>query len=119
MDRYPLALLIALAVGVPLGAYLSLVSHRHVKVLGGTPAQIFHVIGAMFIASAPVSALTVAFLGNGFVAAIVTALSFTLLGFLTLFIHAIFEQPALKRAELQKSYDDDGWTAEKAKSSGL
>jgi hypothetical protein len=118
MDNYPLALLIGLAVGVPLGAYLSLVSHRHEKVLGGTLAQIFHVIGAMAVASTPITVLATVFLGNGFWAAILTAFVLILIAFTALFVYAIFEQPALER-EKAKHGDDQGWTAEKAKTSGL
>ena len=110
------ALLIGLLIGIPFGLYVSLVSNRHQKVMGGTLAQIFHVLGAMSICSAPPTTLATVFSGGGLLWALVTAFSLIGLGLLFLLVHAVFERPALERAA---QVEDRGWTAEKAKSSGL
>lgn len=117
MEKIPQALLIGLLIGIPLGSYVALISNRHDKVHGGVIAQIFHIIGAICLTSAPPTVLAVVFSGGGFLPGVLTAFSLIVVALIALFLHALFEHPARERSALADA--DRGWTAEKAKSSGL
>lgn len=116
MDKFPTALLVGLVIGVPLGLYVSMVANRHEKVRGGLPAQIFNAIAAIFLCSALPGVLTMVFTRAGLLSAIAFGLGAFALAYLSLCAYAVFERPALAA---QAPQDDRGWTAEKAKSSGL
>ncbi len=115
MDNYTNGLIIGMLIGVPLGLYVAVVSNRHDKVIGGVAAQIFHVIGVIFVVSILPTTLALVFSKVEFLRVVLNALAFVALGYTMLFIHAYFEHPARERAK----QEDRGWTAEKAKSSGL
>ena len=116
MDKLALSLLIGLVIGIPLGLYVSMVSNRHEAVKGGTLAQVFHALGAIILCGALPGVLVEVFTGAGFLNAVVFGLSSFALAFLSLCAYAIFERPTIKQAA---AAEDRGWTAEKAKSSGL
>lgn len=116
MDSLGLALLIGLVIGIPFGLYVSVVSNRHEKVNGSTPAKVFHALGAIVLCTALPGVLIEVFSGAGFLNAVVFGLGAFALAFLMLCGYAVFERPALQK---QSHEEDRGWTAEKAKSSGL
>jgi hypothetical protein len=113
----PTALTYALILGVPLGLYVALVSHRHDALRGGLLAQIFHALGCIgFTTSLPAILIDVFILRGGLAAALLSGVVTFGVSLAMLMIYAVFEQPA--RARLQQ-VDDQGWTADKARSSGL
>ncbi len=112
----PTPLLIGLLIGIPFGSYVSLVSHRHQAVTGGFPAHLFHVLGAIVACSAPPTALISVFSGVGILNTLIIAFGLIGTSLLLLTLYAVFEKPALERAVQS---DERGWTADKARSSGL
>ncbi|MFN8528637.1 MAG: hypothetical protein U0670_08515 [Anaerolineae bacterium] len=117
MDNVLTALVIALVIGIPLGLYVSLVSNRHVKVRGGLPAQIFHALASILLCTALPGVLAMVFVARaGFLNVIGFGLSAFALAYLSLCVYAVFERPTLQTTAQE---EDRGWTAEKAKSSGL
>jgi hypothetical protein len=90
-------------------------SEKHENIYGGTPEKVFHYLGAsLFIAALP-SALLELLARQGFGSALIASLSLVALSLIALFIYALFERPALDRRQPA----DEGWTAEKARTSGL
>ncbi len=116
MDSLGLALLIGLAIGIPLGLYVSIVSNRHESIKGGAPAKVFHAFGAVILCTALPGVLVEVFSGAGFLNAVAFGLGSFALAFLMLCGFALFERPALQKTAV---VEDRGWTAEKAKTSGL
>jgi len=109
------AFLIGAAFGLAGGWYIARVSHRRDPVQGGLLAQLFHVLGASaFISSLP-GTLAALLLGGGLFTAVPLAFSFLGLSLLFLLIYSIFEAPARR----DMAAEDEAWTAEKARTSGL
>ncbi len=116
MDRLPILLLIALAVGAALGAVVHRRAIAEEKVHGGLPALVTHYLGAAVFSSALPAVLLTVFSGLGVLTAVVVGFSCFLVALLLLLAHAAVEQKPRAAAQLQ---EDEGWTAEKARSSGL
>jgi hypothetical protein len=110
------ALIIGLIIGVPLGVFVARVSHRHEHVRGGVLAHVFHVLASAAVCSAPPTALVSVFMGNGIVVTLALAFGLLAISLFLVVIHAVFERPAVIAAA---HAEDHGWTAEKARSSGL
>lgn len=109
------AILIGGGLGVLLGIYIARVSHRHESVRGGIVAHVFHYFGAAFFVSTLPTALTALIIGGGFGTALPAALLMIGLSLLSLMLFAVVELPHRPQA----APDEDAWTAEKARSSGL
>lgn len=116
MDRLQIAILIGLAFGVVLGALAARSSARREKVYGGPLAQVFHYLGAALFVSALPGVLATVILGQGVLRAAAVGFGFVLLSLAMLLVYAVFERGA--RAGLPAAQDDE-WTAEKARTSGL
>lgn len=109
------ALLIGLAIGAVLGVVIVRASHREEAVRGGPLAHLFHFLGAALFAGTLPTVLTTVILGGGFLQAVATAFALVVISLALLLIYALFERPALEGAPVE----DSGWTAEKARTSGL
>jgi len=115
VDRLQTAILIGLACGAVLGALTARSSNRRDRVYGGALAHLFHYLGAAFFVSALPGVLATIALGQGIVRAVAVGVGFVLLSLAMLFVHALFERGARPAAVPQ----DEEWTAEKARTSGL
>jgi hypothetical protein len=109
------ALLIGFAFGVVLGLIIVRASHRAEAVRGGPLAHLFHFLGASMFASTLPTVLATVFLGGGFLQAVATAFALVVISLALLLIYALFERPAIEHTPVE----DSGWTAEKARTSGL
>jgi hypothetical protein len=107
-------ILIGLAIGAVAGVFVARTSARTQTIYGGTAAKVFHYLGAsVFVAALP-TALLELITGQGFGSAVIASFSLVIISLLLLCIYAVFERPALPQTD-----DDEGWTAEKARTSGL
>lgn len=116
MERLQIAILIGLACGAVLGALTARSSNRRDRVYGGPLAHLFHYLGAAFFVSALPGVLATIVLGQGIVRAVAVGAGFVLLSLVTLFVYALFERGA---RPVVVSQQDEEWTAEKARTSGL
>ena len=116
MDRLQTAIFIGLACGLVLGILTARSSARRDKVRGGLLAHVFHYLGASLTVSALPGVLATILLGQGILRAVAVGAGFVLLSLAMLFIYAIFERGARTGISVP---DDEGWTAEKARTSGL
>lgn len=115
MNDFLLPMLIGLTLGLIAGVFAVRTSTRRDAVYGGLPAQVFHYLGAsLFIAAVP-SGLLELITGRGVGNAILASFTFVILSLISLFIYALVERPARARRQPK----DEGWTAEKARTSGL
>lgn len=117
MDRAQIAILIGLLSAVVLGYFTARSSARRKAIHGGTLAQILHYIGAGGVTGILPMVLAAIILGQGFELAFPMALSFMGTSLVALFLFALVEKPAHDRAEAAAAAQ--GWTEEKARSSGL
>lgn len=115
-ERWAIALLIGAVIGGLVGWRIGARSAAERAVHGGALASILHRVGAMVFACSLPCALATLISGGGFLRAVVVSLTCFSLCLLCLFLHALLEGPALKRLDAGK---DEGWTAEKARASGL
>ncbi len=110
---------IALLVGLILGSIFALfVARRSLKedaVHGGAPAKFFHFLGVLGFCMTLPTVIMALLLRGGFALAFPLGIGCVIVAFLALLIYALFERPA--RAELD--LEDDVWTEEKARTSGL
>lgn len=115
MSNIATALLVGLILGALLSLYVAPRSLREEKVYGGVPAQVFHYLGVLGFCMTLPTVLTAVILHSGFLTAV--ALGFSLVGvaFVALLIFAVVERPA--RAAIVP--DEEVWTEEKARTSGL
>jgi hypothetical protein len=114
MPIFAKALLIGVALGVVFGAYVARRSQREEPIHGGMLAQIFHYVGTVSFVSALPTVLAAVIMGGGFRVALPLAIMLLALTYLALFCYALIERPARP-----VSTDDEGWTEEKARTSGL
>lgn len=117
MENIGLALLIGVGVGTVLSLFVAPRSLKEKPLYGGLPSQVFHYLGVLGFCSTVPTVITTVILHEGFLRAVLLALSLSAFSFVTLVIHAAFEKPASDRHTV--SVEDDVWTAEKAKTSGL
>ncbi len=115
MNDSLLPIVIGLIIGFIAGVFAVRTSEAKEKIYGGVPSKVFHYLGASLFISALPSTLLQLLSGRGFIGAITVSFSLVILALSMLFIYATFERPA--RAKLQAA--DEGWTAEKARTSGL
>lgn len=103
-----------------LGPLTARSSMRREPVYGGLAARVFHLIGASAVIGVVPGVLTALILGGGFRVALPIALMFLAVSFAALLLFALFERPA-RTAHLAHlaQRQDQGWTAEDARKSGL
>ncbi|MFZ4826853.1 MAG: hypothetical protein ACOYLB_05815 [Phototrophicaceae bacterium] len=85
-------------------------------IYGGTPTQILHYLASATMTSLPVMVLLVA-VARGFVVALLTALSVTVISWVVLLAFAVAEKQP-RHLALSKQVDR-GWTEQDARTSGL
>lgn len=116
MDKLTTNILIAAAIGL----ILAFVVHRKAvskeAIHGGMLATALHFLGTWVFCSVLPGVLLMIFTGFGFLSAIAYAITCTVLALLILTAHAALDYAPRQAATAGK---DEGWTAEKAKSSGL
>ena len=110
-----LALVIGAGVAIFFGAFIARKSAAEDKIHGGTVAQVFHYIASACVAGVLPVVIASLVLGNGFRFSFPAAIGFLSVGWLALLIYAAVE----KSARDQLSDEDQGWTAEDARTSGL
>jgi hypothetical protein len=113
MDKTQLALVIGLGVALIFGYYVAQKSRGKEKIHAGVVAQVFHHIGATFIAGILPVILASLILGQGFRTAFPLAVTFLAAGWVALMVYAVIERPA----RLKISTADQGWTKEDARKS--
>lgn len=109
------ALLVGLIIGGFLAIYVSRRSLRAEKVYGGALAQGFHFLGALAFCMTLPTVLTVLVLHGGFGIAFPLGIGLVLTSLIMFFFFALFERPARPKIAPQ----DDVWTEEKARASGM
>lgn len=119
MTKLNTNLLIALTVGVVsgilIGTRLAKRSRKEQPIYGGSSATALHWLGcAAFTGGVPAGLIDVV-LGRNVLAGIALALCFVGTSFLALLAYGLVERAPRARAEAE----DRGWTAEKARTSGL
>lgn len=114
-------LLIALAVGIIAGSLIGTrVARQSIKedtIYGGSTARTLHWIACAAFSGGLPAGLSDVILGNPIWTAILLALGFIATSFVALFLFALVEYTP--RAAAQAREAERGWTAEKAKTSGL
>jgi hypothetical protein len=115
MEPRMLALLIGVICAVVFGYFTARTSAQRDTIYGGQVARFFHYIGAAAASGTVPVVLANVFLGQGFGAAVLSAIGFFAVGFISLTIYAVLDLPARK----QLADDDAGWTKEDALTSQL
>ncbi|MBK8026143.1 MAG: hypothetical protein IPK19_33345 [Chloroflexi bacterium] len=115
MEIWQQALLIGLVLGGVLAIWIIPRSLKNEPVRGGTLAELLHGLAVVLACAVFPAAIAALVLRGGFGVAFPVAFGMAILAFLVLIVFAIFEQPAVARAQSH----EDVWTAEKAKTSGL
>ncbi|MFQ3565877.1 MAG: hypothetical protein SNJ59_02650 [Aggregatilineales bacterium] len=116
MDSLLTALAIGVSIGLIAGIFIARRSAREAPIYGGLPALALHYVGAsLFISSLP-TALTSLILGRGLLGAVTAAFTCVIASLITFIVFAIVEAPARAARAPQ---EEEGWTAEKARTSGL
>ena len=115
MESGLLALLIGVACAVVFGYFTARASARRDTIHGGQAASIFHYIGAAAASGTVPVVLANVFLGQGFGRAVLSALGFFAVAFVSLIIYAALDLPVRNRLK----DEDAGWTKEDALTSQL
>ena len=115
MDPLLIALVVGLVAGLLIGGRVAARSATEVPIFGGSSAELLHRLACTAFAGALPSGLTAIILGHNFGNAVIMAFGFVGVSFLLLVLYATVENGPRKQA-LAK---DEGWTAEKARTSGL
>lgn len=108
---------VCITFAVILGPFAARSSLRREPIYGGILAQIFHLAGTGAMMGVIPGVITALILGGGFGVAFPVAVFFLATSFGLLLIFALFEHPA-RSAHLAQA-QDQGWTAEDARTSGL
>ena len=109
------ALLVGLIIGGLIAIYVTRRSLAQEKVYGGVLAQIFHFLGALGFCMTLPTVITVLFLHGGFGVAFPLGIGLVLTSLIMFVCFAAIERPARPRV----TPDDDVWTEEKARASGM
>lgn len=110
------ALLVGLVLGGLFAIYVSRRSLQQEKLYGGVLSKVFHFLGVLFFCMTLPTVLTVLILHGGFGMAFPLGLGCVAASFVALAVFAVFEKPARDRL---KTEDEDLWTEEKARASGM
>jgi hypothetical protein len=114
MDKAPTALAVGLVLGAIFAIYVSRRSNREEKIYGGTLAQVFHYLGALGFCMTLPTVITALILHGGFGLAFPLGIGCVIAAFIALFIFALIENPARPAV-----IEEEVWTEEKARSSGM
>jgi hypothetical protein len=117
MERMLIALAIGVAAGLFLGPRIARRSMKEDTIYGGRSAAAFHVVACAAFGGGVPAGLSDIILGNPLSNAIALALGFIGVSFLALILFAVVEHEPRSRALALAA--EQGWTAEKAKTSGL
>jgi hypothetical protein len=109
------ALLVGLIIGGLLAIYVTRRSLREEKVYGGALAQVFHYLGALGFCMTLPTVLAVLVLRGGFGIAFPLGIGLVIASLIMLIIFAVIERPARPKI----TPEDDVWTEEKARASGM
>lgn len=115
MENWYVPILIGAVVGVIAGWFVAKRSAKQDPIYGGSTARLFHYLGAAVFASMPLSSIFTILMGGGFVRAVLTGIVISVISYVLLLIFSAIEQPARQ----SRAAEDEGWTAQKAKESGL
>jgi len=115
MTHAEIAALVGLILGVIFSIFVTRRSIREAKIYGGTLAQVFHYLGVLGFCMALPSVLSAVILRSGFAASFLLGVGCVIAAFVALLIFAAIEHPA--RAGITP--EEEVWTEEKARSSGL
>jgi hypothetical protein len=107
---------IGVMVGIFVGRRVAERSEHEEKIVGGKLARFCHQLSCIAFTGGLPAGLGGLLLGTGFRDAVFLALGFLGVSFLSLLLHAFIEYPAKQKAKLE---DDEGWTEQKARTSGL
>lgn len=118
MDSFLTALAIGIGIGLIAGIFIARRSAREAPIYGGLPALALHYIGASLFVSALPSALTSLILGRGLLGALTAAFTCVIASLIAFLIFATVEAPA-RAARAPQEQEEEVWTAEKARTSGL
>lgn len=113
MDFTPL--LIGLGCGLVIGIFVARASAKKDKLRAGGAVSILHYLASALFASGVPSALASLLMGRGIGTALIFAFGCIIASYLVLLPFAALEFPARAR----KREEDEGWTAQKARESGL
>jgi ABC-type Fe3+ transport system permease subunit len=112
-----IALVIGIACGLLIGRRLAERSIKEDAIYGGNQAKLFHWLACVAFTGGVPAGLTDIILGRNVLAGVLLALCFIGVSFAALLIFAALEQAP--RAQAKAAEAERGWTAEKAKTSGL
>jgi hypothetical protein len=115
MNGFLLPIAIGLGIGLVLGWFAARESAQRKPIYGGIAAKTAHYLGAAAFVSALPSALIELITGQGIVSALAASFSLIAISLILLVVFAALERPAIPR----RPAEAEGWTAEKARSSGL
>jgi len=110
------ALLVGLVLGGLFAIYVARRSLQQEKVYGSILSKVFHFLGVLFFCMTLPTVITVLILHGGFGVAFPVGIGCVAASFLALAVFAVFEKPARDRL---KTEDEDLWTEEKARASGM
>ncbi|MCS7070828.1 MAG: hypothetical protein NZM00_04930 [Anaerolinea sp.] len=110
-----LPLLIGSLLGIVFGYFMARRSAKEQRIYGGALAHALNYLGAAVFGAMPASALLTVLTGGGFVRAVLIGIVLSLISLGIFVLFALVERPA--RAAHQAA--DEGWTAQKARESGL
>ena len=115
MSNAAIALLVGLILGSIFALFVARRSLQEQAIHGGTLAKVFHFVGVLGFCMTLPTVITALVLRGGFALAFPLGIGCVIAAFLALLVYAGFERPA--RAGLTP--EEDVWTEEKARSSGL
>jgi len=115
MSHAVIALLVGLVLGTIFAVYVVPKSLKEEKIYGGMLAQGFHFLGTLGFCMTLPTVITALLLRGGFALAFPLGIGCVIAAFIALLIYAVIERPA--RVGIVP--EDEVWTEEKARSSGL
>ncbi|HVU14614.1 MAG TPA: hypothetical protein VHD90_25235 [Phototrophicaceae bacterium] len=115
MSHAAFALLAGLIFGGIFSLYVAPRSIREAKIYGGTLAKAFHYLGVLGFCMTLPTVIAAVVVRGGFALAFPLGVGCVISAFIALLIFAAVERPA----RLLHAPEEDVWTAEKARSSGL
>jgi len=115
MDSIWIAVVVGVAFGLYVGSRIATRSEQDEPIYGGSTAQALHRLASVALGGAFPAGLLTIFLAHSVVSGIVMGFAFVGTSFLLLILFALVENGP-RQIALE---NDQGWTAEKARTSGL
>lgn len=116
MENWYIPVMIGAVVGVIAGWFVARRSAKDEPIYGGTPARVLHYLGSAVFSGMPVTSILTILMGGGFVRAVVTGFAIVGVSLAIFIVFAIVEAP---HRAAHAAREDEGWTAQKARESGL